>query len=65
MEAGWAVKRGTATLGYKPTLVDESDIVRCIITTPGNVHGSAVADGGAGDEAAYAKPPPDEAGGND
>jgi IS5 family transposase len=47
MDAGWAVKRGTATHGYKAhTAVDaESDIVRCIATTPGNVHDSTVADG--------------------
>jgi len=54
-EAGWAVKRGTATHGYKAhASVDaESDIVRCIVTTPGNVHDSAVADElVTGDEAA-------------
>jgi len=45
-EAGWAVKRGTATHGYKAhASVDaDSDIVRCIVTTAGNVHDSAVAD---------------------
>ena len=54
-DAGWAVKRGTATHGYKAhTAVDaESDIVRGIATTPGNVHDSTVADSLVmGDEAA-------------
>lgn len=45
-EAGWLVKRGTATHGYKAhAAVDaESDIVRCIVTTPGNMHDSMVVD---------------------
>ena len=40
------MKGGNATHGYKAhAAVDaESDIVRCVITTPGNVHDSAVAD---------------------
>ena len=54
-EAGWAVKGGNATHGCKAhAAVDaESDMVRCVITTPGNVHDAAVADGlVSGDEVA-------------